>query len=460
MLKKLMVLLILVLASMPALAQVDTAWVRTYNGPGNDWDLPFGIALDDSNNVYVTGYSIGSGTGYDYVTLKYYSNGNLAWLRRYNSPGNGDDEATALAVDGHGNAYVAGLSNHGLLTIRYYPNGDTAWLRACPGQWVRSCKLDGLGNVYIVGLSWGGSQAEEDYTTIKYDTSGNQIWVRTYNGGLFSKDQPNDMTIDGSGNICVTGSSGRNQIDINYLTIKYNPTGDTAWIRSYSRPGSTYDGASRIATDNFDNIYVTGYTTGTDTLLDYTTIKYYPNGETAWVRIYDSPENGDDMPWGLAVDLSGNVYVTGNSGTVKYDSLGNQLWTDSRLGNDVTTDTAGSAYVVGGNTLKFDPAGNLLWTGTMGGLRIKLDSSGRVYVAGQTAADIRVIKYLQLKGDANGDRNLSVSDVIYIINYLFKGGPAPVSVQAADANCDGSVSVSDVIYLINYLFKGGPAPVC
>jgi hypothetical protein len=63
-------------------------------------------------------------------------------------------------------------------------------------------------------------------------------------------------------------------------------------------------------------------------------------------------------------------------------------------------------------------------------------------------------------GDANADGKLTVSDVIYIINYLFKGGPASVPIEAGDANYDGKITVSDVIYLINYLFKGGPAPAC
>jgi hypothetical protein len=63
-------------------------------------------------------------------------------------------------------------------------------------------------------------------------------------------------------------------------------------------------------------------------------------------------------------------------------------------------------------------------------------------------------------GNANGDEKVSVSDVVYLINYLFKGGPAPVPIQAADANGDGKVTVSDAVYLINYLFKGGPPPVC
>jgi len=63
-------------------------------------------------------------------------------------------------------------------------------------------------------------------------------------------------------------------------------------------------------------------------------------------------------------------------------------------------------------------------------------------------------------GDGNGDGKINVGDVVYLINYLFKGGPAPVTLQAGDANCDGKVTVTDVIYLINYLFKGGPPPGC
>ena len=65
-----------------------------------------------------------------------------------------------------------------------------------------------------------------------------------------------------------------------------------------------------------------------------------------------------------------------------------------------------------------------------------------------------------INGDANGDKVVNVTDVIYLINYLFKGGSAPVPVSAGDVNCDGYVNVTDVVYLINYLFKGGPKPAC
>jgi subtilisin family serine protease len=65
-----------------------------------------------------------------------------------------------------------------------------------------------------------------------------------------------------------------------------------------------------------------------------------------------------------------------------------------------------------------------------------------------------------LWGDANRDGNVSVADVVYLINYLFKGGAAPNPLNIADANCDGDISVADAVYLINYLFKGGPPPGC
>ena len=60
--------------------------------------------------------------------------------------------------------------------------------------------------------------------------------------------------------------------------------------------------------------------------------------------------------------------------------------------------------------------------------------------------------------DVNSDTSVSVSDVVHLINYLFKGEPEPLAMQVADVNSDGDVTVSDAIYLINNLFKGGPTP--
>lgn len=61
-------------------------------------------------------------------------------------------------------------------------------------------------------------------------------------------------------------------------------------------------------------------------------------------------------------------------------------------------------------------------------------------------------------GDANGDSKLNLADIIYVVNYIFKGGPPSTPHNAMDANCDGKVNLSDIVYLVNYIFKGGPLP--
>lgn len=61
-------------------------------------------------------------------------------------------------------------------------------------------------------------------------------------------------------------------------------------------------------------------------------------------------------------------------------------------------------------------------------------------------------------GDANHDTNVNISDVVYIVSYLFKGGPPPNPMAAGNVNCDASVTISDVVFLVNYLFKAGHVP--
>ena len=64
------------------------------------------------------------------------------------------------------------------------------------------------------------------------------------------------------------------------------------------------------------------------------------------------------------------------------------------------------------------------------------------------------------RGDANGDGQINVSDALYMLNYLFRHGPPPVSFEAGDANCDNDHGALDVVFLLNYLFRFGPAPGC
>lgn len=61
-------------------------------------------------------------------------------------------------------------------------------------------------------------------------------------------------------------------------------------------------------------------------------------------------------------------------------------------------------------------------------------------------------------GDVNGDRQINVSDLIYLVNYFMRTVPPPTPYEAGDVKCDGEVSLSDLIYLINYIFRGGQHP--
>ncbi len=63
-------------------------------------------------------------------------------------------------------------------------------------------------------------------------------------------------------------------------------------------------------------------------------------------------------------------------------------------------------------------------------------------------------------GDTDGDEAVNMLDILYLIAYLYKGGPTPDPLDAADVNNDGGVNMLDILYLIAYLYKGGPEPVC
>lgn len=63
-----------------------------------------------------------------------------------------------------------------------------------------------------------------------------------------------------------------------------------------------------------------------------------------------------------------------------------------------------------------------------------------------------------IAGDVDGNKLITISDVVFLINYIFAGGAAPPSSRGADADCNGIITISDGVYLLNFIFAGGPAP--
>ena len=332
-------------------ASGNQLWVAFYNGPGisNNDDWAYSLAVDNGSNVYVTGRSYGNGTGFDYATIKYDASGNQLWVARYNRQGNGGDEASSLAVDNNGNVYVTGWStnsgtNSDYVTIKYDTFGNQLWVAFYngPGNYIdkaNSLALDEGGNVYVTGES-AESQIypyNYDYATIKYDTSGNQLWVSFYYGLVNGNDHATSLTVDDNGNSCVTGWSlgSGSSSNYDYATIKYHTNGNSFWEARYNGPGNDTDHATSLAMDSDGNVYVTGWSSGSGTSIDYATIKYNVFGNQLWVARYNGPGSGSDYAYSLDIDSNGNIYVTGESlgsgtsidyATIKYNSSGQQQW--------------------------------------------------------------------------------------------------------------------------------------
>jgi uncharacterized delta-60 repeat protein len=297
-------------------------WVARYSGPGNDMDFANAIAVDASGNVYVTGSSRGSGTGFDYATVKYDSSGQQLWVARYNGPGNGDDEAYGIAVDASGDVYVTGYSGgsdtgNDYATIKYNSAGQEQWVARYNGpsnsnDYGKAIGIDGSGNIYVTGSSIGSSGF--DYATVKYDSSGQEQWVARYNGPGNEDDEPYAMAVDSSGNVHVTGYSTGSGTGYDYTTIKYNASGTEEWVARYNGAANLLDIAYAIALDASGNVYVTGWSVGLGpfgTSYDYATVKYDSSGQEQWVARYDGAGDLDDQAYAIAVDSLANVYVTG-----------------------------------------------------------------------------------------------------------------------------------------------------
>jgi uncharacterized delta-60 repeat protein len=348
-------------------------WEARYSGPTYYPDRATCLAIDGNGNVYVTGYSHGGATYYDYATIKYNAYGGQLWVARYSAPGNTDDRAHAIAVDAVGNAYVTGRSPtssyYDYVTIKYNPWGEQQWLSRYDGpanNWdvATSIAVDGAGNVYVTGYSDAlpGYETNYDYATIKYDAFGNQIWVARYDGPGNHGDKASSLAVDGDGNVYVTGYCTANQTypwNTNYATLKYDATGNQIWVAIYDGPANGDDMANSLAIDESGNVYITGMSSN-----DYATLKYNTSGQQQWIARYDNPSyNLVDVANSLAVDGAGNVYVTGYSasstsgayGTIKYDSSGNQIWVAHYSGpvnggnaaNSLAADNGGNVYVTG-----------------------------------------------------------------------------------------------------------------
>jgi uncharacterized delta-60 repeat protein len=423
-------------------------WVQRYASAGTTIDRATALDVDSGGNVVVTGSCLGGGINNEFVTVKYSSSGDQQWVAIYDGGGPGGGCAEDLAVDQDGNVYVTGSSwqtgtGHDYVTIKYDGDGNQLWLARYigpgnGGDEAKAIAIDDDGNVYVTGTDYGGD-TQNDYATVKYNAEGVQQWVARFDGNSNDYDAANSIAVDTDGNVYVTGMSAVNWTVYDYTTVKYSSDGVELWVARYNGPGNSNDIAKAIAVDVDGNVYVTGSSPGAGTLNDYATVKYDENGVEQWVQRYNGLLSYDDHAADLLLDDNANVYVTGYSNggcgaywdylTIKYNPGGSILWeavygginSYSDCATALTLDADNSVYVTGMSsplpafpyvhdyvTVKYHPLGFQLWEVNYNGpaadedvpVAIAVSGFGDVYVTGYSTGagseyDYATVKYCQ-----------------------------------------------------------------
>lgn len=310
-------------------------WAQLYDGPISSNDELFDIVIDASSNVYVAGNSEQATFNYDILTIKYNSAGAQQWLQTHGSPTDGDF-GKAITLDQAGNVLVgaqSGLTGNWFdyLAVKYTGAGVYQWdARYNSGNnkyedlW-EIC-ADNAGYVYVTGQSQPTNSVNPDATTVKFTPAGTQLWVKRYDGGFNnSDDRAYAMVLDDTANVYIAGYS-KNASNNDYITVKYDSSGTQEYALRFNSQYDTIEQANAIAVGP-GAIYVTGKSANVAND-DYLTIKYsYATvgvaenlGSAALISVFPNPASDvlnlnipaeTDLASQIVIqDLSGRAVMT------------------------------------------------------------------------------------------------------------------------------------------------------
>lgn len=358
------------------------SWMKYVDGSSPDSDDEANaLEMDNQGNIIVSGFTKNKGTSGDFTVVKYNANGDSLWMRTYDAPAHNNDKGYDLTLDATGNIYVTGRvdtdptinSNDDANTIKYDANGNLVWVKTFNGTGNNAdrgsfIQVAQSGNVYVGGRTFNGTDI--DFLVIKYNSAGNQQWVKTFDG-TFGDDVPAAMEINAAEDIYLTGFSAGVTDSSDYMTVKYSAAGSLLWSKRFNNSNGN-DAATALALKNDGTCIVTGYSDADASAainFDEVDIAYDANGNEQWIKL--NPTIKDEI--GDAV-LANNIQHTffaghidaGNSPSVNFDislsafdSLSTPYW-NSNFSNPTTDSldvpnvmwSSDSSLYVGGSTWK------------------------------------------------------------------------------------------------------------
>ena len=287
-------------------------WYRTWGGGG--FDVGYGVAVDSADNVYVSGVTESFGAGStDLVLVKYDDSGVQQWYRTW-----GDDDidgAYGVAVDSSDNIYITGYTQsfgvgmYDIAVVKYDGAGTQLWNETWGGggpDMGYGVVTDSVNNVYIGGVTSFGAGGN-DMVIVKYNSIGVQLWNFTWGGTKY--DEGYRVTVDSEDNIYLAGytsSFGPGFADM--VIVKYNNIGVQLWNRTWG--GSMDEFGWGVATDSADDVYLAGYTSSFGAgSYDMVVVKYDDFGVQQWNKTWGGVST--DYNTDIATDNNDNIYLAG-----------------------------------------------------------------------------------------------------------------------------------------------------
>ncbi len=290
------------------------------------WNSPLQFSPGQLLTNDVAGSANGSNTNLSFLSLSSSSvNGGaiqstttiaVVWANRYAAASNLISEGWSIAVDGSNDVIVVGVANAtngaGLATLKYSNSGLPLWTnRYVPtdGGFVGKVALDRDGDIYVFG-------GQYKFYTLKYSKSRVPLWTNIYTSP-FVYDRPVAVATDTNKDVFVTGLSQRSNSVVGFITIKYSSAGAPLWTNIYAPSIAGYGSSepAALVVDPSGNVIVAGFTDTNSTLAApaFAVVKYSSAGALLWVRQYNAVAHLSDKASSVATDTNGTVFVHGSS---------------------------------------------------------------------------------------------------------------------------------------------------